>query len=107
MAKLTPVGVIKNGWLGLVTVGECWTRVLLDYNLHNLDSESVHVLLQEMNKELGEGWETLTCYEAADILGYDLGAYYKYLDDGLEEEANKRKEDEKLSDEVSQYFGVL
>jgi hypothetical protein len=106
MQKMAPLDVIQCGWLGLVTVGECYNHVMNHYDCYFLIETFTEDLIEldaRMNEELGKDWPTHTCYEAADLLGFDLTAYYKHLDEGLEL-TNKKKEWER---EATQYLGVL
>jgi len=68
--------VVKCGYLGYVTVEECFNYVVTSLPISAKDT---YKLLEDLDAELGEGWRTHTCFEAADLLGFDLTAYYKQL----------------------------
>jgi hypothetical protein len=77
---------LGNAWLGLWTVGECVHRVRLDYNLLADPEKEIQELYDDIEENLPKDWEFMSVYEAADLVGYDLTAYLKYMDKQIEKD---------------------
>jgi hypothetical protein len=86
---MTLIELLQCGWLGFPTVGHCYDHVMghhYAYFITENIKEEIDTLNKEILDNLGDDWDTYSTYEAADILGYDLVGYFKYLDIKLEQD---------------------